>query len=165
MFYKYLYLSTTPFLWVLIMSWWLDRFFVELGHRSSATEFCSHNKLQYVQIHQWMSMLLCIAQTVYFCHARMRSIRRELRILKAEIRLCTLIPFYIICCCMTTVILGCILDVSPWLCVSTIVEMRAIYTATACVLWVASFITERSFYHYLIERAVVYEHVQDEVDI
>lgn len=76
-----------------------------------------------------------------------------------------LLPFYMICCGMSTVILGCILDVSPWLCVSTIMERRAMYTAVACGIWIVSFVTERSLYHYLIEQAVVYEHVQCDVEI
>ena len=127
-FRKYLafYNSTFPWVWCIIGAWWLDRLFVELGHRYKNSEVCTHNDLQYVHIHQYLTTAAIIAQSISQINSRKEQFNREV-ILTGSTKTC-LIHIYLLQIVFIvgwTSILSVLLDVSPWLCKHPILENRA----------------------------------------
>ena len=129
LFRKYLAFveSTFPWIWVCILTWWTDRLFVELGHRSSDTMICTHSDIQYVNMHQYLTIIACTAQIIYSIRERTKQFKREAQIMGIEDIPCQW-AIYICCtviCVAWTITVVCLIDVSPWLCIDTIVQYRA----------------------------------------
>lgn len=156
-FRKYLafYDSTFPWVWCIICSWWLDRLFVELGHRYKDSEVCTHNDLQYVHIHQYLTAAAIIVQSISQINSRKKQFNREV-ILIGSSRTC-LVHIYLLQVVFIvgwTSILSVLLDVSPWLCKHTILEYRAcIATASFVMLCGTSFI-EKISWDWSLQRGI-----------
>tara|TARA_B110000008_G_C16847396_1_gene515331 strand:+ start:433 stop:927 length:495 start_codon:yes stop_codon:yes gene_type:complete len=157
-FRKYLafYNSTFPWIWCIIGSWWLDRLFVELGHRYKDSEVCTHNDLQYVYIHQYLTTAAIIAQSISQINSRKKQFNREV-ILTGSTKTC-LIHIYllqIIFIVGWTSILSVLLDVSPWLCKHIILENRAcIATVSFFILCITSLL-ETKMWDWSLQRGLM----------
>jgi len=140
-FRKYLafYGATFPWVWCVIISWWMDRLFVELGHRNTHSTICTHNDLQYVHIHEYLTLTAIAFQTVRAIHKRKKQFGRE-AILTGSSPTC-LFHIYILQLFLVTAwtcILSVLLDVSPWLCKQNILQYRAcIATGAFTIVFVA----------------------------
>ena len=146
--YCALFSSTCPWLLLCIICWWLDRLFMELGHRRTDSTFCYHNNLQYVNMHCIVTILAVIGQSIHSSYQRREHFRRETVLLGTKpacIFHLYLLQFVI--CCMWTVIFACIVDVSPWLCFDTIVLKRASITAFAMGMLCFSVYLEQFLYN------------------
>ncbi len=136
--YAAFFSSTTPWLFLCCICWWIDRLLMELGHRRQDSTFCYHSNLQYVNLHCLMTVIACTCQTIHSVLRRRRHFRREAVIL-GVVPPCIIHLHLLQCliCLMWTVILACIIDVSPWLCFENIVQKRAsialISMLTICV--------------------------------
>ena len=132
LFRKYLAFieSTFPWIWVCLLTWWIDRLFVELGHRSSDTVICTHSDIQYVKLHQYLTIVACVAQIMHSINRRKTQFKREARIMGIEDMPCQWFIYFgsIIVCSGWTCVIVCLIDVSPWLCIDTIVQNRASIT-------------------------------------
>lgn len=139
MFYKKnlsVYDSTFPFVWVCMLTWWIDRLLVELGHRSSDSDVCIHSDLQYVHLHQYICYLLVAVQVAKAFIQRRREYAREAQLVDSNIHPCSSVIILIcqtILVCAWSSIFFVLLDVSPWLCVSQILDRRAMI-AMGCLM-------------------------------
>lgn len=142
MYYKKnlsLYDSTFPFVWVCLFTWWVDRLLVELGHRSSLTDICLHNDLQYVNLHQYIFASLVLIQIVVSTAKRYREYDRESQLVQSTPYNCNIVWIFCVQCVLVSawsVIFSVLLDVSPWLCVKPVVEYRALIAcfSLACIV-------------------------------
>lgn len=138
-FRKYLafYDATCPWVWCVIISWWLDRLFVELGHHNIHT--CTHNDLQYVHIHEYLTLAATVFQTLRIIRKRKKQFGREV-VLTGSSQTC-LWHIYILQLFLVTAwtcILSVLLDVSPWLCKQNILQYRAcIATCAFAIVFIA----------------------------
>jgi len=135
LFRKYLAFidSTFPWVWVCLITWWIDRLFVEMGHRTIDNLLCTHSDLQYVKIHLCLIIGACLVQTVHSSRKRKEQFTREARIMGINTVPC-LWHIYISCFCAClswTIIIVCIVDVSPLLCIDLILQYRASLTLIA----------------------------------
>lgn len=132
LFRKYLAFipSTTPCIWICIITWFLDRLLVEFGHRSSHETFCTHSDLQYVTMHQWLTGLATSCQIIWSIQSRKLQFKREASLMGIQTHICAFHIYIIqpiICTCWSIVVV-CIFDVSPWLCIDWILDNRASLT-------------------------------------
>ena len=142
MYYKKnlsIYDSTFPFVWTCVMTWWVDRLLVEFGHRSTDTLVCIHNNLQYIHYHQYTTSVLVGLQIVKAITKRRREFIRESKLANSVTSRWAL--FIIAILQIVLVLAWCsiilaILDVSPWLCITDILENRALVSLGAflCIL-------------------------------
>tara|TARA_B100001059_G_scaffold141428_1_gene141477 strand:+ start:783 stop:1292 length:510 start_codon:yes stop_codon:yes gene_type:complete len=130
--------STFPLVFCCLVTWFLDRLFVEFGHRATSSPICIHNDLQYVLFHRWLTALAVVGQTVYACRRRRDGLTRELVLIGSSAKAGCLCHLYM---CQATLALGwttilaCALDFSPWLCVSAVLDNRAsLITIAFCVI-------------------------------
>lgn len=147
--------STFPWLFVCIICWWLDRLFMELGHRRSETTFCYHNNLQYVNIHCMVTILAVCCQSAHSIWRRNKNFKRE-AVLLGVTTPCTY-HLYILqsaICCAWAVIFACIIDVSPWLCFQSIVQKRASIAAIAMAMLCALLYMEQLLYNRTLQLQV-----------
>ena len=151
--YFALHSSTFPFVFCCIATWFLDRLFVEFGHRTTYTEVCIHNDLQYVTYHQWVTVAATVGQTVIASRRRRVLFERERVLLGGTAPASCLCHLYLCQCIMSvlwTTILACALDFSPWLCIPFVLENRATVIASAiCTLFLV-----RLFDRFLYERTL-----------
>jgi len=147
--------STSPFLFLCILCWWLDRLFMEFGHRRSDTNFCYHNNLQYVNMHCILTVLAVFGQSIYSIYKRKRNYEREIILLQTK-KSCIfhLHILQFIICAAWSVIFACIVDVSPWLCFDLIVNKRAIYTLMSIITLFCSIYLEEYLYNKALVSAV-----------
>ena len=144
MYYKKnlsIYDSTFPFVWVCVLTWWIDRLFVELGHRSTDTLVCTHNNLQYIHYHQYVTSALVCMQIVKAIAKRRREFTRESNLATSVTNRCALIIIALLQSVLVlawcSIVLS-LLDVSPWLCVGYVLENRALlsFGSLLCILCV-----------------------------
>jgi len=139
LFRKYLAFreSTFPWFWVCVLTWLSDRLFVEIGHREKTHTICTHSEIQYVQIHQYMTTGATILQIVYSIRKKINQFKREANIMGIE-KIPSFIPivfFSTIICTSWCIVLTCLIDLSPWLCIDYILNRRAtIAFTTMCIL-------------------------------
>lgn len=160
MYYKKnlsIYDSTFPFVWVCVITWWLDRLFVELGHRSTDSSVCIHNNLQYIHYHQYTTFLLLGMQVTKAITKRRREFLRESKLTNS---VATCHATFIIGIIQTILVLSwasiifMLIDVSPWLCMGYILENRAVFSlsALACILLLLPL--ETFFWDWSIQRGL-----------
>lgn len=157
-FRKYLafYDSTFPWVWCIIGSWWLDRLFVELGHRYINSEVCTHNDLQYVHIHQYLTIGAITIQSISKINSRKKQFNREV-ILTGSTKTCLAHIYFlqIVFIIGWTSILSVLLDVSPWLCSHVVLKNRAcIATASFTILCITSVI-ETKLWDWSLQRGIL----------
>jgi len=132
MYRKRFYAATYPWIWCCCLTWWVDRFLVEFGHRSTFSNICIHNDLQYVHQHQFITGLAVLVQIIWVCGERKKQFVRENVLLGNETTQGCIIHLYLflasICICVTGVF-ACIFDVSPWLCIPYVLNFRASFIA------------------------------------
>lgn len=141
--------STFPLVFCCITTWFLDRLFVEFGHRSEYSLVCIHNDLQYVTYHQWVTGIAALCQAILASRRRRACIKREAILLGRTDERC-LWHLYICQCILAilwTSILACALDFSPWLCVPTVLKNRATIITCALSLLVSVQYIERWLYN------------------
>ena len=140
--------STFPLVFCCIAAWFLDRLFVEFGHRSEDSPVCIHNDLQYVTYHQWVTVIAALCQTIIASSRRRACIKREAILLgsKHERCMCHINICQCILAILRTSILACALYISPWMSVSTVLKNRATIITCALSLIVVVQHTERCLY-------------------
>lgn len=138
--------ATFPWVWCCCLGWWVDRFLVEMGHRSSSSEICSHNDLQYVRQHQAVTGVAVLVQIIWVCLERRKQFQRESELIlgydsKSDAPIPRLGGLYLLqagICLSWAGVLACIFDVSPWLCLSHLLKWRAsliaVFAGTAILL-------------------------------
>lgn len=161
MYYKKnlsIYDSTFPFVWVCILTWWLDRLFVELGHRSSDSAVCLHNDLQYVRFHQYTCATLVLLQVLKAVIVRRREHVREAQLVNSTTHAGAVV--FITVCQSVLVLAWCtifsvLLDVSPWLCVPTLLEYRAMIVLLSFVAILMALPIEAILWDCFLQRGLV----------
>lgn len=158
LFRKYLAFvpSTSPWIWCCVLTWWIDRFLMELGHRSSSEVLCTHSDIQYVQLHQYITCIACLVQIIYSVRERVTQFKREAQLMGIDDIPCQLHIYIIqslICTSWTTVIV-CLIDVSPWLCLESVVQNRASIAALAICCIMCSLPAEAWLWDRLLQRAL-----------
>ena len=163
MYYKKnlsIYDSTFPFVWVCLLTWWLDRLFVELGHRSSDSAVCIHNDLQYVHVHQYLCATLVGLQIVRAVLRRRHEYHRESRLVDSVAHRCNSVcigVFQSILVVSWCAIFSVLLDVSPWLCVPWLLECRAVIALTSLVDILATLPAEAFVWDYFLQQGLLSE--------
>lgn len=157
-FRKYLaFVETTcPWIFCCFLTWWLDRLFVEFGHRTTDTPTCTHSDLQYVYWHQAMTGCAVLAQIVHSAKQRHTQFRRELSIVASvtdEPCLFHIGLVQVVLCVSWAAIIACLVDVSPWLCIPSILEYRASISLGCICLVLACLIIERKLWGCTLEKA------------
>lgn len=158
-FRKYFAFVETTFPWIFccFLTWWMDRLFVEFGHRATDTPTCTHSNLQYVRWHQFVTMCAVKAQTVHSVLIRKKQFLRELSLVGVvQYRPC-LYPLYAIqggLCTAWAAVIACMIDVSPWLCLPIVVQYRASIATISVVLVILLLIAERKLWTWSLDRAV-----------
>ncbi len=146
-----------PWMFCCVIGWWMDRLFVEFGHRTTDSSTCIHSDLQYVHWHQAITITACIAQSVYSVTARKRQFKRELMLIGVvEHQPCLIHLYFVqtILCVAWASILCCLIDVSPWLCLENILQYRASISATALLVILCGLVLERKLWSSTLTRAV-----------
>lgn len=149
--------STFPLVFCCIVTWFLDRLFVEFGHRATSSPICIHNDLQYVSFHQGLTALAVLGQTVYASRRRRDGLSREIILIGSTNKagcLCHLYMCQAILALGWTSILSCALDFSPWLCVPAVLNNRAmLITAAFCAILIVYHL-ERCLYEQTLRAHV-----------
>jgi hypothetical protein len=167
-FRKYLAFVETTFPWVFCccITWWLDRLFVEFGHRASDSPTCHHSDIQYMRLHQYVTVAAVCAQTGHSIYKRKQQFKRELTLVGVITYKPCLWHLYIvqsILCIAWTTILVCLVDVSPWLCIETILGNRASISTAAFGIVLLGLVLERTIWQKTLDRAVELD--PDTIDI
>jgi len=153
-----IYESTFPFVWVCLVTWWLDRLFVELGHRAVDASLCLHNDLQYVQFHQYVCLTLVLFQMVKAVIARRREHVREAKLVNSSVFKCAIVSIFVAQTVLVVswcIILSVLLDVSPWLCVPTLLTKRAVIALGALLCILATLPMEAMLWDYFLQRGLL----------
>ena len=167
-FRKYFAFVETTFPWIFccFLTWWVDRLLVEFGHRATDSPTCTHNNLQYVRWHQFVTMCAVKAQTVHSVLIRKKQFLRELSLMGViEYRPC-LYHLYIVqgsLCVAWAAVIACMVDVSPWLCLPTVVHYRASIATAAVATIFLLLLAERKLWTWTLDRAVRMD--PDSIDI
>ena len=146
--------STYPWVWGSFTTWWVDRLFVELGHRATAAPLCNHSNIQYQAFHCYVTIAAICCQTLYSINIRDTQFRREKILLGITTSTC-IIHIYLLQACICTmwaIIIACLADVSPWLCNDVILGKRASIALTAAIAIVILVMTEHTLYTRSLER-------------
>lgn len=128
MYRKRFYAATYPWVWCCCLTWLIDRLLVEFGHRSTFSNICTHNDLQYVHQHQFITAMAVLVQIIWICGKRKKIFKRENILLGNDSHTGCILHLYILLACIcisVTGILACIFDVSPWLCIPYVLNYRA----------------------------------------
>ncbi len=160
MYYKKnlsIYDSTFPLVWICVITWWVDRLLVELGHRSTDTLVCIHNNLQYIHYHQYTTSALVCMQIGKTIAKRRQEFVRESKLAHSVTSRCALFCISIL---QTVLVLAwssifmSLLDVSPWLCVDNVLENRALlsFGSLLCILCVLP--VEAILWDWFIEKGL-----------
>jgi len=137
--------SIQPWTICCLFTWWIDRLFVEFGHRTTSSPICIDTELQYVRLHQYITVIACLLQICSTVFKRRRQFKREL-VLVDSVNMPCILHIYIlnaIICIAWTTILACIIDVSPWLCIAAITNYRASITLVSVTIVGLSIVLER----------------------
>lgn len=167
-FRKYFAFVETTFPWVFccFLTWFLDRLFVELGHRNTDSPTCTHNDLQYVQWHQYVTIVAVLAQIIHVIRIRKLQFYRELSLMGVGLNKPCIHHIYfiqVILCVSWATIITCLIDVSPWLCLPTILNNRASITSIASICIYTCIIIERKIWGWTLERTLTLD--PDTIDI
>jgi len=149
--------STVPCVGICILSWWIDRLLAEMGHRVSGVLLCTHNSLQYVQMHCYMTIVAVVCQSIWSVAVRKKQFVRESIILGIEQTPCA-IHLYLLeigICTAWTVVVACLIDISPWLCYDWFLENRAVIAAGAMASAIAMVHLEQYLYTWTLRRVVM----------
>jgi len=149
--------STVPCVGICLLSWWVDRLLVEMGHRASGVKLCTHNSLQYVQMHCCMTVVAVLCQSVWSVSVRHKQFVREAILLGIEETPCA-VHLYLLqigLCVAWTVVVACLIDVSPWLCYDWLLESRGAIAAVALASVVAMVHLEQWLYNWTLRRVVM----------
>jgi len=165
---KYLAFVETTFPWIFccFLSWWVDRLFVEFGHRATDTPICTHSDLQYVFWHQIVTTVAVVAQVVYSVTTRRKQFKRELSIVGVFAYEPCLFHIYLVqtgLCVAWSVVIACLIDVSPWLCIEHVLKNRATIAAMALVSIFGGLVLERRLWTWTLNRALAMD--PDTIDI
>lgn len=153
-----IYDSTFPFVWVSILTWWLDRLFVELGHRSSDMSVCLHNDLQYVRFHQYTCVTLVILQVFKSVLVRRREHVREAQLVNSTTHPGAVVCIFVCQCILVfawCTIFSVLLDVSPWLCVHALLQNRAVIVLLSLVAILMTLPVEAILWDCFLQRGLV----------
>lgn len=167
-FRKYLAFIETTFPWVFCccLTWWLDRLFVEFGHRATDSPTCHHSDIQYMRLHQYVTVVAVCAQISHSVYNRKSQFKRELSLVGVVAYQPCLLHLYVvqsILCVAWTTLLACLVDVSPWLCIGTVLENRASLSGIAFGVVLLGLVTERMLWQKTLDRAVELD--PDTIDI
>jgi len=163
MYYKKnlsIYDSTFPCVWVSVLTWWLDRLLVELGHRSSDSAVCAHNDLQYVRLHQSVGATLAAFQMIKAVARRRREYVREAQLVQSTVHRCTSAWIVVTQSLLVTawaVIFSVLLDVSPWLCLPWVLQNRAVVAAVSFVCILLTLPLEAMVWDCCLQRGLLNE--------
>ena len=126
---------------------------------------CTHNDLQYVSLHQYITMIAITAQIIYSTKERLQQFDRECKLMGIRTIPCKCHIYIIqtIICLSWSVVIVCIVDVSPWLCIATIVHYRASITILALTVLCMTLPLEAWLWDKTIEKAMPYQ--PDVIDI
>ena len=161
-FRKYLAFVEAVFPWMFccIFGWFLDRLFVEFGHRATDSPICIHSDLQYVHWHQAVTAIACSIQIIYSIRIRSQQFKRELTlvgVVNYEPCLLRLYVIQTILCISWASIIGCLIDVSPWLCISFVNEYRAMISVSALIMIAAALVVERKIWSHTLNIAIQHD--------
>jgi hypothetical protein len=155
MYRKRFYAATFPWIWCCCLGWWVDRLLVEMGHRSTFSNICMHNDLQYVHQHQFITSFAILVQFIWIGSERKKQFLRENTLLGVTSPKTCIGHLYIllagICVCVTG-LLACIFDVSPWLCIPYVLEWRASLVALFGGLAIILIYIEQVLYTWSLKR-------------
>jgi hypothetical protein len=148
--------STYPWVWGSFITWWIDRLFVEFGHRATAAPLCNHSNIQYVTLHCILTIVAVLCQTIYSIHVRFKQFSREKTLLGIDTSPCIFHIAFLQCCICTVwaVVIACLADVSPWLCSEYVLAKRASIATGALLGIVVLMYSEQYLYEYSLNRAV-----------
>jgi len=150
--------STFPWVWGCCLTWWVDRLLVEMGHRSTSAPLCNHSQLQYVSMHCYATAMAVVGQSVYSFVGRRKQFHRESILLGirqpciVHLGLCQ-----IGICILWSIVVACLIDVSPWLCYGFILEHRATIALVAIKMVLVMVVVEQKLYEWTLKRAVMVE--------
>jgi len=155
--------STYPWVWGSFITWWMDRLFVEFGHRVTSSPLCNHSNIQYVTLHCYITVLAIGCQTIYSIHTRAKQFKREeilLGLREEETPSCRILCFIIyllqlLICFHWAIVVACLADVSPWLCNDFILEHRASIAVGAFGAIAVLVYSEQCLYTYVLKRVLV----------
>lgn len=160
MYYKKnlsVYDSTFPFVWICVITWWVDRLLVELGHRSTDSLVCIHNNLQYIHYHQYTTSALVFIQMVKAIAKRRREFIRESKLANSFTSIYAIVTIGML---QTVLVLAwcsivlTLLDVSPWLCVDDVLENRALYSFVSLFCIVIVLPVETILWDWFLQRGL-----------
>jgi hypothetical protein len=157
-FRKYLafFESVHPWTFCCLCTWWVDRLFVEFGHRQTSSPICIDTELQYVRLHQYITVVAFFFQSCSIILKRRLQFKRELALVDISDMpcICHIYVLNMIMCISWTIILCCIVDVSPWLCVEQVTKFRASMSLVSILSVGASVALERVLWEKTLSRAV-----------
>lgn len=154
------YDSTFPFVWVSVLTWWLDRLLMELGHRSADSPVCAHNDLQYARMHQSIGITLVVFQIVKASMRRRREYTREAQLVQSVVHGCTTVWISVIQSILVVawaIIFAVLLDVSPWLCMPSVLQNRAIIAAVSLLGILLTLPVETLVWDYCLQKGLLNE--------
>ncbi len=147
--------STFPWVWGCCLTWWVDRLLVEMGHRTTSAPLCNHSQLQYVSMHCYATAIAVVGQSVYSFVGRQQQFHRETILLGGRqpciIHLCL---FQVGICAMWSIVIACLIDVSPWMCYDFVLGHRATIALVAMKLILVLVVAEQKLYEWTLERTV-----------
>lgn len=149
--------ATFPWFFCCVLTWWLDRLLVEFGHRNTDSPTCTHNNLQYVRWHQFVTLCAVKAQMAYVILIRKKQFMRELTLVGVVAYEPCLFHIYAlqgVLCVSWATLIACLIDISPWLCITNIVEHRATIATIAIGTVIATLIVEHKLWAYTLQRAI-----------
>lgn len=150
--------STFPWVWGCCLAWWVDRLLVEMGHRTTSAPLCNHSQLQYVSMHCYATVVAVVGQSVYSFVGRRKQFHRETILLGIRqpciVHLCL---FQVGICTMWSIVVACLVDVSPWLCYDFVLEHRATIALLAIQMVFVMVVVEQKLYEWTLKRAVMIE--------
>jgi hypothetical protein len=150
--------STFPWVWGCCLTWWVDRLLVEMGHRTTSAPLCNHSQLQYVSMHCYAATIAVVGQSIHSFVGRQKQFHRETILL--GIRQPCIIHlglFQIGICTLWSIVVACLIDVSPWLCYDFILEHRATIALVAIKMVLVLVVIEQKLYEWTLKRAVMVE--------
>ncbi len=145
-------------LWGCCRAWWCVLLLLEMAPRNPSTSLCNHSQRQYVSMHCYAAVVAVGGQSVYSFVGRRKQFHRETILLGVRqpciVHLCL---FQVGICAMWSVVLACLIDVSPWLCYDFVLGHRATIALVATKLILILVVAEQKLYEWTLKRAVEVE--------
>ena len=149
--------STYPWVWGSFVTWWMDRLFVEFGHRVTSAPLCNHSNIQYVTLHCYITILAIACQTIYSIQTRSKQFKREEILLGLDetptcrISTISIYLLQLLICFHWAIVVACLADVSPWLCNNYILTNRASIAVSAVGIIAVLVHAEQKLYTYALK--------------